>query len=66
MNLVEMGGLIALLSKESCQWQLLRMVTGTLPNVRSKAESGVQHNGMNSYHCIHVRDENSLQHSLYI
>jgi hypothetical protein len=23
MNLVEMGGLIALLSKESCQWQIL-------------------------------------------
>jgi hypothetical protein len=44
-NLVEMGGLISLLSEEGSTYVLLCMITGSLLNLRTKQEGGVQHNG---------------------
>ena len=46
-NVVEMGELITLLASNT-SWQLLHIISASMPNVHSKTSGGVQHNGMNS------------------
>lgn len=42
-----MGELVTLLASNT-SWQLLRVISASMPNVRSKTSGGVQHNGTNS------------------
>jgi hypothetical protein len=65
-NIAEMGGLVSLFSLEGSKWLLLRLITGSLPNVQTKQEGGVQHNGMcnQTYlYCMHTHYFLIFKHS---
>jgi len=53
-NMLEMGSLISLLTNESSPWQLLWLISGSIPNIHSKSPGGVQHNG--TFHHVHICD----------
>ncbi|ELR23103.1 uncharacterized protein ACA1_083310 [Acanthamoeba castellanii str. Neff] len=44
-NVLEMAALLNLLAKENSPWQLLHLISGSIPNIHSKSARGVQHNG---------------------
>ncbi|ELR21677.1 uncharacterized protein ACA1_231140 [Acanthamoeba castellanii str. Neff] len=41
-----MVALLNLLANENSPWQLLRLISESIPNIHSKSASGVQHNGL--------------------
>ncbi|ELR23099.1 uncharacterized protein ACA1_306550 [Acanthamoeba castellanii str. Neff] len=45
-NVLEMAALLNLLANENSPWQLLHLISGSIPNIRSKSAGGVQHNGL--------------------
>ncbi|ELR17230.1 uncharacterized protein ACA1_059170 [Acanthamoeba castellanii str. Neff] len=45
-NVLEMAALLNLLANENSPWQLLCLISGSIPNICSKSASGVQHNGL--------------------
>ena len=54
-NVLEMAALLNLLANKNSPWQLLHLLSGSIPNLSTKTGSGVQHNG--TFHCVHVCNE---------
>jgi hypothetical protein len=44
-NVQEMGELINLLGDVHSPWQLLHVISASIPNIHTKTTGGVQHNG---------------------
>ncbi|ELR15618.1 uncharacterized protein ACA1_377220 [Acanthamoeba castellanii str. Neff] len=42
--MLEMAALLNLLANKNSPWQLLHLISGSIPNICSKSASGVQHN----------------------